>query len=177
MYRAVVLVVLAGCGPIYPQPPPQQQPTAVSAPARPPDAPPDPIQERVTRYEPPTVPTPPTSKPAPLDSAGRPIPSTMGTQAEIAAAKHWEGEELYRRGKYGDASSRFREALARVPEARYFYNLCASLYMEGKFGEALTACDAVDRNNPTATLRSKAAGLEARVKDEARAQGIDVAPP
>ena len=52
--------------------------------------------------------------------------------------------------KYGEAAKKFREAVARVPEAKYFFNLCTSRLQEGKFDEALTACNAVEQEQPDA---------------------------
>ncbi len=60
------------------------------------------------------------------------------SQADIANRENDEGKELMYASKYPDASAKFRDAVARVPEPKYFLNLCASLYQEGKFGEALT---------------------------------------
>lgn len=99
------------------------------------------------------------------------------SQAEIAARLNEEGKVLMYSDKYAEASAKFRDAVARVPEAKYFYNLCASLYKEGKFGEALTACNAAS-NSDTATpdLKQKSDKLAQGVKDEAKRQGIDIEP-
>ncbi|MBS1122032.1 MAG: hypothetical protein H6Q90_4260 [Deltaproteobacteria bacterium] len=98
------------------------------------------------------------------------------SQAEIALKLNDEGKELMYGQKYAEASSKFREAVARVPEPKYFFNLCTSLFQEGKFGEALTACNAVANNNPSAELRTKSDKLTNRIKDEAKTQGINVEP-
>ncbi len=99
------------------------------------------------------------------------------SQAEIAAKLNDEGKVFMYADKYPEASAKFRDAVARVPEAKYFYNLCASLYKEGKFGEALTACNAAS-NSDTATpqLKSQSDKLAQGVRDEAKRQGIDVEP-
>ncbi len=167
--RIALVLVLIACGPIYPAPPP--------TPTQTPNQSASTTSTTPQVHDDPVVPTavPPTSDPIPLVSIGK--PPRMGSSDEIAATMHWEGEEAYRRGKYDQASARFRIAVARVPEARYFYNLCASLYMEGKFTEALTSCNAVQRNNPTRDLVDKAAKLSLRVRDEARAQGITIPAP
>src|SRR5262245_36077375 len=70
-------------------------------------------------------------------------------QAEIAAKLNEEGKTLMFANKYGEASTKFKAAVARVPEPGYFVNLCTCLFQEGKFGEALTACNAVANNNPS----------------------------
>src|SRR5579871_1910561 len=98
------------------------------------------------------------------------------SQADIASRENDEGKELMYAGKYADASAKFRDAVARVPEAKYFFNLCTSLYQEGKFGEALTACDHAGQNNPDAKLKEKTDKLVARIHDEAKAQGVDLQP-
>jgi hypothetical protein len=160
---------LMACGPIYaPPPPPPQQP-----PQQPPVTEAPPAQDRAPAPDPtPTAPTPPPTPP-PLVSGGKP-PAKKTTQAELAAHLGHQAEQLYAKASYADASSKLREAVARVPEARYFYNLCASLFMEGKYSEALTACDAVDRQSPSAELRQRTDGLLARIRDEARNQHLDV---
>src|ERR1700690_3825140 len=98
------------------------------------------------------------------------------SQAEIAARENDEGKELMFGGKYPDASAKFRDAVARVPEAKYFFNLCTSLYQEGKFGEALTACNSVVQNNADDELKAKNGKLVDKIRDEAKAQGVDVQP-
>lgn len=172
MRSAVLALALIACGPVYPPPPP---PTSQPVSAQQPGDPPARMDEDRAIATPP-VSTPPTSGPVPLVSSGTP-PASTRTQAEIAARKDWEGQDDYRRGEYADASMKFREAVARVPEARYFYNLCASLYMEGKFTEALTSCNAVQHNNPSSDLVAKANGLTAQIQNEARAQGLTISPP
>ena len=94
------------------------------------------------------------------------------SQAEIAEKLNSEGKTLLFSNKFAEASAKFRLAVARVPEPGYFINLCTSLYHEGKFGEALTACNAVSNNNPSADQRGKADKLTVRIKKEAEAQGI-----
>jgi hypothetical protein len=96
------------------------------------------------------------------------------SQPEIAAKLNEDGKELMYANKYAEASAKFREAVARVPESKYFFNLCTSLFQEGKFSEALTACAAVEKNNPSPELTGKANKLSTRIKDEAKQQGLDV---
>lgn len=94
------------------------------------------------------------------------------SQAEIAAKLNEEGKALMFANKYGEATAKFRAAVARVPEPGYFINLCTSLFHEGKFGEAITACNAVANSNPSGEQRGKADKLVLKIKDEAKAQGI-----
>jgi len=97
-----------------------------------------------------------------------------GTQAAIAWKLNDDGIALMKKNKHGEASSKFREAVARVPEPRYFYNLCVSLFMEGKFSEGLVSCDAVEKNSPTDALRAKAEKMMTRIKWEAKQQKIEL---
>src|SRR5215468_7427288 len=98
------------------------------------------------------------------------------SQAQIAAQLNDEGKELMFANKFAEASAKFREAVARVPEAKYFFNLCTSLYQEGKFDEAMTACNAVEKNNPSGELHAKNDKLIGRIKEEAKSQNIELHP-
>jgi hypothetical protein len=95
------------------------------------------------------------------------------TQAEIAARENEEGKTLMFSAKYGEASEKFQNAVARVPEPKYFFNLCTSRFSEGKFGDALTACNAADKNGDD-KLKEKTAKLVAKIREEAQKQGIDL---
>lgn len=99
------------------------------------------------------------------------------SQATIAAKLNEEGKAFMYADKYPEASAKFRDAVARVPEAKYFYNLCASLYKEGKFGEALTACNAANTSETASPgLKEQSAKLAQGIKEEAKNQGVDVEP-
>src|SRR5580704_2282171 len=98
------------------------------------------------------------------------------SQADIASRENDEGKELMYGGKYADASAKFRDAVARVPEPKYFFNLCTSLFQEGKFGEALTACNSAGKANQDDKLKDKIDKLALRIHDEAKAQGLDLQP-
>lgn len=99
------------------------------------------------------------------------------SQAEIAARLNEEGKAFMYKDRWSEASAKFRDAVARVPEAKYFYNLCASLFKEGKFGEALTACNAAQTSDTASPdLKQQAARLAQGVRDEAKKQGVDVEP-
>ena len=90
----------------------------------------------------------------------------------VAWRSNEDGIVAMKQGRYEHASRRFRDAVARIPEPPYFLNLCMSLYKEGKFSEALNACNAIDKNNPKATTKSKADQMNVRIKEAARQQGI-----
>ncbi len=85
------------------------------------------------------------------------------SQAEIAAKENEEGKQLMFQQKYAESSAKFQDAVARVPEAKYFFNLCMSLYQEGKFGEALTACNSVEKNGADDALKGKTSKLEDKI--------------
>ena len=80
-------------------------------------------------------------------------------KSDLAAKLNEEGKELMYGGKYAEASAKFDQAAHRSPEPKYFFNLCTSLFQEGSFGKALTACNAVVNNNPTPEQRAKAEKL------------------
>ena len=105
------------------------------------------------------------------------LPAHAQQQAELAAKLNEEGKELLYAGKYAEASAKFRDAVARVSEPKYFINLCASLLQEAKFSEALTNCNAVANNNPTPDQRTKADKLISKINEEAKKQGIDKVDP
>jgi tetratricopeptide (TPR) repeat protein len=96
------------------------------------------------------------------------------SQAEIAARLNAEGKELLFADKPDAAIKKFQEAVARVPEAKYLFNLCIAEFQGGRFGDALVACQDVDRSNPTDDMRRKAAAMIARIKAEAKRQGIEL---
>ena len=102
--------------------------------------------------------------------------SSSGGQAEIAAKLNDDGSKLFMNGSFANASMKFRQAVSRVPEPRYFFNLCLALFQEGKFAEALTACNAGTRENPPAPLRQKLDKATDMIKREAKAQGVTVGP-
>jgi len=96
------------------------------------------------------------------------------TQAEIAARLNEEGKQLMYKDQPADAAKKFQEAVARVPEAKYFVNLCTARLQEGKLDEALTACDAVELNNPTPDQKSKAGKLIEKINEEAKKQNLEL---
>jgi len=95
-----------------------------------------------------------------------------GTHAEIAARSAAEGQALFAEGKFAEASSKYMDAVARVPESRYFYLLAQARYREGKFTEALTACDAAEKTNPNAALLVKIRELRTMIRTEANNAGL-----
>jgi hypothetical protein len=98
------------------------------------------------------------------------------TQAEIAAKENEEGKDLMFAGNYKGASDKFRSAADRAPEAKYYFNLCTSLYQQGVFGAALTACNAGDNLSPDPKLKEKIAKTADKIKSDAATQHVDLAP-
>jgi hypothetical protein len=98
------------------------------------------------------------------------------TQAEIALRLNEEGKQLMFADKPDQAAKKFQEAVARVPEAKYFVNLCAARLQEGKLDDALTACNAVELNGPTPEQKDKAAKMIVRINDEAKKQNLELHP-
>ncbi|MEO7734827.1 MAG: hypothetical protein ABIY55_27980 [Kofleriaceae bacterium] len=96
------------------------------------------------------------------------------TQAEIALRLNEEGKQLMFADKPDQAAKKFQEAVARVPEVKYFVNLCAARLQEGKLDDALTACKAVDLNGPTPEQKDKAAKMIERINDEAKKQNLEL---
>ena len=94
------------------------------------------------------------------------------SQAELAAQANEEGKQLMYADKYAEAAKKFQEAVARVPEAKYFVNLCTARLQEGKLDEALTACNAVDLNNPTPDQKERSGKLIERIHQEADKQHL-----
>jgi hypothetical protein len=180
MRPALALMMVLGCsGPAAPsqpavtpepptpttradEPPPAQAPAPAELAPPPPEVTGAPPAGRVAERDlEPAVPSP-----------GRKTES----QSEIAARVNAEGRKAALAGKYDVASTKFREAVARVPEPGYFFNLCTSLFQEGKFGEALTACNAVANQSPTDALATKTQKLIERVLGEAKRQKIEIHP-
>jgi tetratricopeptide (TPR) repeat protein len=86
-------------------------------------------------------------------------------QAEIAANDNQAGITLMTSSDFKAAAAKFRDAAARDPNPRYFFNLCTALYQQGSFLDARTACDAVAANNPTPDLQQKTDKLIEKIKD------------
>jgi hypothetical protein len=87
-------------------------------------------------------------------------------------------EEFNERGKslfsdhkdYAGAAEMFRRAIAVTPDARYYYNLCASLERLEQWRGALDACDEVFRHNPRGELATKTGVKAADIREKWRAQ-------
>jgi hypothetical protein len=98
------------------------------------------------------------------------------SQAELANQANEEGKQLMYEDKAAEAAEKFRAAVARVPEPKYFINLCTALLQIGKLDDALTACQAVDLNNPNADQKDRAGKLIERIRQEADKQHLTLHP-
>ncbi|MEO8844156.1 MAG: hypothetical protein ABI591_02965 [Kofleriaceae bacterium] len=98
------------------------------------------------------------------------------TQAELAAKQDEDGKAAMFAGNYKQATESFRSAADRAPEAKYYFHLCASLYQQGMFGQALTACNASDNLNPDPKTKEQITKTQELIKREAAAQHVPLAP-
>jgi len=98
------------------------------------------------------------------------------TQAELAAKENDEGKELMYADKFPEASKKFAQASARVPEVKYFLNLCTSRLNEGQLSLALTACNAAQLNSPNPEQKDRADKLIERINEEAKKQNVKIEP-
>ena len=95
------------------------------------------------------------------------------SNAERANQLNDEGKEAMKRSDFTLASERFQQAIVLSKEGRFYFNLCVSWFRDGKFGDALSACKAVETAGADAKLKEKTATLTAQIKDEMRKQGMD----
>src|SRR5439155_1001941 len=106
--------------------------------------------------------------------AGKLPQESARSQAAIAAKLNEDAKNAIYAGDYESAIRKLQEAIARVPEAKYFVNLCMALLQAGRLEDALTACMAVELNNPTDDQRRKATELITRIRAEAKKRGIEL---
>lgn len=97
------------------------------------------------------------------------------SQAEIAEKLNEEGKELMYANKYPEATAKFRQAVARVNEPKYFFNLCVSLTNEGNLVEARANCYTA-KNNGNGEVVGKADKMMAKIEDLAKQQGTELPP-
>src|SRR5437762_9317683 len=105
--RLLIPLALAGCWSSSSGPP--SQPTPSPAPAKPPSATPDDFNAMAEQ---------------PIAAAA--TSASSGSQVTIAANVNGEGVAAFSANNFGVASAKFIEAVARVPEPAYFFNVCLS---------------------------------------------------
>jgi tetratricopeptide (TPR) repeat protein len=89
------------------------------------------------------------------DATAQHIDLQPTSTTDAASAANREGEAL-RATDLEAARLKFRDAVARDPQASYFYNLCAVDAALGKPDEAADACKAVLTHKPSEALKAKA---------------------
>jgi len=102
-------------------------------------------------------------------AAAQPTPSN----ASRADAMNEEGKAAMQAGNFELASDRFHQATVLSAEGRFYFNLCVSLYQQGKLSDSLAACKAVEPAGADDALRTKTAKMTAKVKEEIRKLGFD----
>lgn len=98
------------------------------------------------------------------------------SQAELAEKLNEEGKELMYQNKYAEASYKFQQAVARVAEPKYFFNLCVSQTNEGRLNEAYANCISA-KGNASAEITAKADKMIAKIQDTAKQQNVELQEP
>ncbi len=96
--------------------------------------------------------------------------------ADFAWQSDAQGIELMTGQRFEDARVKFRDAVARDPQARYFLDLCTANYQLGKYSEALDACNGVAQNRGTPELKTRADKLMTKIREDAKTKGVSLAP-
>lgn len=111
-----------------------------------------------------------------LASILAPVAAHAQSQAELAEKLNDEGKQLMYESKYPEASYKFQQAVARVAEPKYFFNLCVSQTNEGKLNEAYANCISA-KGNASSELSAKADKMIAKIQDTAKAQNVELQEP
>lgn len=98
------------------------------------------------------------------------------SQAELAEKLNEEGKELMYQNKYAEASYKFQQAVARVAEPKYFFNLCVSQTNEGRLNEAYANCISA-KGNASAEITAKADKMITKIQDTAKQQNVELQEP
>jgi len=119
----------------------------------------------------------PVTEPAPPDAAIVDNPGVTGadkSKQELALKLDQEGDELFAAKKFAEATAKYRAAVETVPDPAYLFDLCQSLYGEGKLAEAKTTCTTVLRFTHTAELDAKASQQLELISHDAQKQGLEL---
>jgi hypothetical protein len=95
------------------------------------------------------------------------------TPAEQASKLAEDGKGLSAEGKHAEASEKFRQAVVLSPDGKFYLYLCISLSKEGKLGEAINACDAVERNGADEKTLTKTRQMTESLRTTMKQQGMD----
>ncbi len=101
----------------------------------------------------------------PAAALAQPAPPPANPQAE---SLNDQGKELYKNKDYQGAAAKFREANNIQPDARFFFNLCATLEKAGDLDGALEACDSVYQYGPNDELKAKTGQRAAAIRQSIR---------
>ena len=104
-----------------------------------------------------------------LAAGGSPALAQDNSARDRADALNTEGKTLYRDGNLEDAVRKFRQAVVLSPEGRFYFNLCFVLDKQGKYRDALLACEAVNSDNAEDRLVDKARNFAEDVRDRLEA--------
>jgi len=96
--------------------------------------------------------------------------------ADIAARRNEDGKDLMAAQKLKDAGGKFRAAASLDPQAKYYFNLCLSLYGRNMFGAALEACKMAATLHPTPQLQTKIEKYVKRIITDATNQHMPLEP-
>jgi tetratricopeptide (TPR) repeat protein len=86
-----------------------------------------------------------------------------------------DGKTAYKNKDYATATAKFQAAIAISPEARFYFNLCASDEKLGDYDGALTACDEVYTHTPTDELKGKTGERAAEIRAKKKKRDQDLA--
>lgn len=118
-------------------------------------------------------------KDSPADKKREEPPTAAADPAQVEKAERANdaGKDKLFAGDFRGASELFREAVARLPDPKYFINLGSSLFQEGKFDESLVALKAILVVNPTARQRDAGLKIAQAVLAECEKQNVTCHPP
>jgi tetratricopeptide (TPR) repeat protein len=94
-----------------------------------------------------------------LPDDGRPKDARAPAPSEDAEALNTRGKELLRAGRYQEAETAFRDAIAQRPSGRYLLNLCMAHHQQGELSDALGACRRAERSQESAQVAKVARAL------------------
>jgi hypothetical protein len=95
------------------------------------------------------------------------------SNASRADALNNEGKAAMQDSNFAAASEKFHQAILLSPEGRFYFNLCVSLYSQGKLSDALAACKEVEAAGADPGLREKTSKMTNKIKEEIRKLGFD----
>lgn len=95
--------------------------------------------------------------------------------AEVADTLNEDGKSLYKSQNYPEAAKKFHQAIELSPEARFYFNLCATLEKLQDYNGALEACDSVYAHEPADELKAKTGARAASIRAAQKKRAEDQA--